>query len=68
MTTATIATNVVFSTDTPARDFTKQSKRRIGIMDLIATFSTALEATHRYETLVEKGAAPAEAARKALLG
>lgn len=68
MTTAMIATSVVFSTDTPARSSAKQSKRRIGIMDLIATFSTALQATQTYETLVEKGAAPADAARKALLG
>lgn len=68
MSTATIAANVAFATTAPARRTADERKPRVGVMDVIAAFGEALAATREYETLVEKGAAPADAARKALLG
>lgn len=67
MTTATFIADAAITASAPARAEIPR-KPRLGLMELIAAFGEAFEATRTYDALVEKGTPPADAARKALLG
>lgn len=68
MTTATIQANNSVCASMPASRAATTNKRRVGLTGVIAALGEALAATRQYHELADKGAPPAEAARKALLG